>query len=163
MAEVVAPQASLRFEFQFLGQRIVQVLFLAVDEGWQPDARLNIGAPAVEMEVPAGMAAATVSAVEADHVEVLILDPDTAQKAPLAGFWQRSNVEHQAAYFTQEFAPHIVKFVMLLVESAGVDKDHLQETVRQVLHGEGKEVADAGEDLLALAAGVGEREQAHGL
>src|SRR5258708_19023340 len=53
MANVIAPQAGLRLEVQFLRQSVVQIFLFAVHERGQPQAGLGIGAPAVEVEVPA--------------------------------------------------------------------------------------------------------------
>ena len=50
---------------------------------------------------------------------------------------------------------------MLFVESIRVDEDHLQESIRQILHREREEVSDRAENFLALAAGVGKRDEAH--
>src|ERR1043166_1308371 len=94
------------------------------------------------MEIPAGASSALVSAVEANHIEVLVLNPNSAQEAAFAGLRQRRNVKNQAPHVAKKFAAYIVKLIVLGVESAGIDEDHLQETVRQELHGERKEVAE---------------------
>ena len=47
-------------------------------------------------------------------MEVLILDPDAAQEATLAGMRRGCDVEYQAAHFAEEFAPDVVEFVVLL-------------------------------------------------
>ena len=140
----------------------MQIFFFAIDESREPHAGLQVGPPAVEVEIPAGMAAAAVSAVKADHVEVLVFDPDATEKAALAGFRKRSHIEHKTAHFTQEFAAHVVELVVLRVEAAGVDENHLQETVGQILHCEREEIADSAENLLALAACIGEGDQSNG-
>src|SRR5713226_9903764 len=115
------------------------------------------------MEVPTGVAAAAVRSVEAHNVKVLILHPNAAEEAALAGFRIRSDVEHQAAHFAQELAAYVVKLIMLLVEAVGVDENHLQKAVRQVLHRERKEISNAGENLFALGVGVRQRNQVHAL
>ena len=109
------------------------------------------------------MTATTVSAIETDDVIVLIFDPNAAQKPALARFWKRGHVEYQAPDFTQEFSAHVIELVVLRIEAAGIDEDHLQKAVGQVLHGEREEIADAGEDLLAFAVCVGKRNQTDGL
>src|SRR5258708_1308065 len=162
-AEVVAPQPRLRFEVQLLGQGIVQISFLAIHEGWHPLARLNIGAPAVEIEIPAGVPAAAVAAVKAHNVEILIFDPDAPKEPALAGLLLRRDVEHQAAHFAEEFPAHVIELVVLLVEAIGVDEDHLQEAVLQELQSERKEVADRAENLLSLAVDVRQGDQVDAL
>jgi len=84
-----------------------------------------------------------------------------AEEAALAGFFLGRNIEHQAAHFAEEFALHIVKVVVLLVESIRVDKNHLQEAVGQILHRERKEIADAAENLPAFAVGVRQRDEVY--
>src|SRR5580704_15422513 len=106
------------------------------------------------MEVPARVAAAAISAVEAHDVVVLVFDPDAPKEPALAGFFLGRDVEYQAAHFTEKFAPHIVKLVVLFVESIRVDENHLQETVRKELHRERKEISHRPEDFLALALAV---------
>src|SRR5579864_6521872 len=103
------------------------------------------------------MTSAAVSAVEADYVVVLILNPDTPEEPPLARLSLWRDVENQAAHLADKFALNIVELVVLLVESVGVDKDHLQEAVGQELHGERKEIADGAENFLSLALGIAER------
>ncbi len=163
VAHVITPQARLRLEVQLLGQRVVQVFFFTVHERGDPQAGLRVGAPAIEMEVPTGAPAAAISAVETHDMIILILYPDASQETALARFRVRSNVEHQAAHFTQEFAAHVLKFVVLLVEAVGIDENHLQETVRQILHRERKEISNAGKNLFALGVGIGQGNQVHAL
>src|SRR5258708_19864026 len=75
-----------------------------------------------------------VSAVEADDVVVLILDPDAAEETPLAGVFLRSDVHHDAAYFAEELAPHereiIIPTLKILIED-----HHLGKAQGQKLHG----------------------------
>src|ERR1700739_2874570 len=135
MAHVIAPQARLRLEVQFLGQRIVQIVFLAVHEGRYPHTWLDVRAPAVEMEIPAGMPAAAVGAVEADYVVILVFHPDAPEEAAFSGPFLWRYVKNQAAHFAEKLPAHIVELVMLLVEAVCIDENHLQEAVRQELHG----------------------------
>ena len=44
---------------------------------------------------------------------------------------------------------------MLLIEAVGINKNHLQEAVGQVLHRKRKEIPDASEDFFAFPAGIG--------
>ena len=109
------------------------------------------------------MSPAGVAAVEPDDVVILVLHPDAPQETPLARVLQRRHVEYQAAHFPQKFAAHVIEFVVLPVEAVVVNVNHLQETVGQVLHREGKEISNRGKDLFALSARFGERDQFHAL
>ena len=159
--KVVAPQPGLRLELKFAGQRVVQLFFFAINKRGQPQAGLRVGAPAVKMKIPTGVSAAFIRAIEAHDVEILIFHPDTSQEAALPRLLLGRNVEHQAAHFAQKFAAHVVEFIVLLIEAVGIDKDHLQEAIRQILHRERKEISDAGEELLALGIHVGEGNQVY--
>src|ERR1700693_2771907 len=128
----------------------MQLAFFAINEGRQPEIWLDVGAPAIKVKIPTGVTTAAVSAIEAHHVVILILNPDSSEEAALAGLLARGYVEHQAAHFSQEFAPHIIEFIVLFIEAAGVDKNHLQEAVGKVLHCEREKIADASEDLFAF-------------
>src|SRR5882757_7752994 len=163
MAYVVSPQARLRFEVQFLGQRVVQIFLFAVNEGRQPQAWLRVGAPAVEVEIPTGVSSSSVSAVETHNVEILIFHPNASEEPAFARFGFRSNVENQATHFAQEFPAHVIELIVLSVEAIRVDENHLQEAVRQVLHGEGEEVPDTRENLFALGVGIRQGNQVHTL
>src|ERR1700752_2029538 len=132
----------------------MQIFFFAVYERREPQPRLRISPPAIEMKVPTRVSAAAVGAIEPHDVEILVLYPDPSKKAALTRFRIRTDIEHQAAHFAQEFAAHIVKLVVLFVEPVGVDENHLQKAVRQVLHRERKEISDAGENLFALGISI---------
>src|ERR1700733_7649090 len=141
----------------------MQFAFFAVDEGGEPKIGLHVGAPAVKVEIPAGVATAAVSAVETHHVVILILNPDASEEAAFAGLFTGSYVEHQAAHFTEEFAAHVIEFIVGLIETIGVDENHLQEAIGEVLHGEREKIPNASEDLFAFAAGVRQRDQLNAL
>src|SRR5271154_3243045 len=163
MTQVVAPQAGLRLKVQLLVQRVVQIFFFAVDERGNPQSGLHVGAPAIEVEKEGGMAAAAVSAVEANHVEILILYPNASQKAALAGFILGRDVEHQAAHFAKKLATHIIEFIVLFVQSTGIDKNHLQKAIGQKLQAEGHEVSDRCKELLAFGTSVAQGDDLHAL
>src|SRR5437588_9742076 len=115
------------------------------------------------MEIPARMSAASVGAVKANDVEILVLNPDSSEKASLARLRIRRDVKHQAAHFAQEFTSYIIKLVVLLIESIRVDENHLQEAVRQILHREREEVSDPGKYLFPFCVRVRQRDQAYAL
>src|ERR1700693_3416162 len=119
----------------------MELAFFTVDEGGQPKIRLHVGAPAIKVEIPTGVAAAAVSAIETHHVVILILNPDASEEAAFAGLFAGSNVEHQAAHFTEEFAAHVIEFIVLFIETIGVAENHLQEAVWKVLHGEREKIS----------------------
>src|SRR5258705_13157393 len=131
MAYVVSPQARLRFEVQFLGQRVVQIFLFTINEGRQPQAWLRIRAPAVEVEIPAGVSSSSVGAVETHNVEILIFHPNASEESAFARFRFRSDVENQATHFAQEFAAHVIELIVLPVEAIRVDEIHLLKPLRQ--------------------------------
>src|SRR5437870_3932481 len=163
MAEVVAPKPRLRPEVQPLRYRVMQIALLAVNKRRQPETWLYVGAPAVEVEVPAGVTVAAVSAVKPHDVVVLILHPDAPEETAFAGPLRGSHVECQAAHLSKKLTPHVIELVMLLVEAVGVDEDHLQESPGYEFRREGKEVADGAKDLPSLAVGVRQGNQGHAL
>ena len=146
-----------------LGNGVVHVAFLAVNERRQPHTGLHVGAPTVKVEVPAGMPAATVSAIEPNDVVVLIFDPDAPQEAALAGLFHRRNVENQAAHFTKKLAPHVIELIVVLVEAVGINENHLQEAAGHKFRREREEVADGAENLPPFRVGVGQGDQRHTL
>src|SRR5215472_13177904 len=101
MAEVVSPKPRLRPEVQPLRYGVVQIALLAVNKGREPNTRLYVGAPAIEVEIPAGVTVAAVPAVKPHDVVVLVLHPDAAQETAFAGLFHRRHVEHQAAHFSK--------------------------------------------------------------
>src|SRR6202162_4528625 len=135
----------------------MQLAFFAVNEGGQPQIWLHVGAPAIKVKIPTGVAAAAISAVEAHHVVILILNPDASEEAAFPGLFTRGNVEHQAAHFAEEFAADVVEFIVLFIETIGVNENHLQEAIGKVLHSEREKIPDAGKEFFAFAAGVGQR------
>src|SRR6202051_4002628 len=137
----------------------MELAFFTVDEGGQPKIRLHVGAPAIKVKIPTGVAAAAVSAIEAHHVVILILNPDASEEAPFAGLVSWAYVEHHAADFSEKFAAHVIEFIVLFIETVGVDENHLQKAVGKVLHGKREKIPDASEDFFAFAAGVGQGDQ----
>ncbi len=132
----------------------MQIAFLAIHERRQPKPWLYVRAPAIEMEVPAGVPVAAVSAIEANDVIILVFNPDASHEPAMVALFGGCHVENQAAHFAKEFAANIVKLVVLLIEAVGIDKDHLQKPIGQELHGEAEEVSDGTDHFPPLAAGV---------
>src|ERR1700719_3722207 len=141
----------------------MELAFFAVDEGGQPKIWLHVGAPAVKVKIPTGVAAAAVSAIEAHHVVILIFNPDASKEAAFAGLFTRGHVEHETAHFTEEFAAHVIEFIVLFIEAVGIYENHLQEAVGKVLHSKREKIADASKDFFTFAAGVGQRDQLNAL
>src|SRR5207245_3823665 len=93
LAEVIAPQARLRLERELLGDGIVQVALLAIDEGWQPLILARVDAPAVKMEIMVRLCRAHKSAVESHNVIVVVLRPEAAHKAYCDGLYVKGYFE----------------------------------------------------------------------
>ena len=75
-----------------------------------------------------------VCAVQADDVEVLIFDPDTAEEAPFAGIFLWRDIEHEAADVAQELAADVFEIVVLTVEVVAVGKHHPRKAEGLILH-----------------------------
>src|SRR5580698_4504397 len=105
-------------------EKVLKVRFLAEHECRQPEARLNVQAPAVEVQIETVQPGnRRVDAIEAHDGESFVLHPDAPFEAALARFRQRRQVKYQAANFSQEFTAHVVELVMLAVEAAGIQID----------------------------------------
>ena len=131
--QVISPHASLRFERDLvLGSR-GEVAFLAVDVSWHPITRDQIQPPAVHVEVISVARRTRISAVQPHDVEVLVLNPDAAEKASASSVFFRRQIEHQAAHVAQELAPRVVKIVVLPVKVVAVGEDHPGKAQRLVL------------------------------
>ena len=109
------------------------------------------------------MPAAAVPAVEPHDVVFLVFHPDAAQEPAFAGLLHRGDVKHEATHFTQEFAPHVIKLVVLFIEAVRVQENHLQEPAGHELRRKREEVADSAKDLPALAIGVRQGNQGDAL
>src|SRR5208337_5208645 len=92
--------------------------------------------------------------------EVLIFNPDAAQESSAGVLPRPRHIEDQAAHLAKKFAAHVIKLVVLFVESIGINENHLQKAVRQELHRETEEVSDGAENLLALVLGFVQGHQA---
>src|ERR1700739_1291973 len=125
LAEVIAPQARLCFERELLGNGVVQVSLLAVDKSRKPLIFACVHSPAVKMEIVVRFCRTRKGTVESHDVIIVVLRPEAAYKSSFARLFLRGYVKNQAAYFSQEFAPHVIEFVMLAVESVRIDVDHL--------------------------------------
>src|SRR3984893_14844030 len=86
------------------------------------------------MEIIAGPRRTDESAVKAHDMVPLILHPNAAAETALPRLGRWSDVENQAAYFTQEFAADVIEIVICAIQTGLVDVDHLQEAARQELH-----------------------------
>ncbi len=80
---IVAPETGLSLEVQ-TGKQWTDALEIRLfdeDVRWQPQARLQIQAPAIEVQVVAVAGTRRIRTVEADDVVFAIFNPDPAQKA----------------------------------------------------------------------------------
>ena len=84
----------------------------------QPQAGLQIQAPAIEMQVVAVAGTRRIGTVEADDVVFAVFNPDPAQEAS-AGIALGLNVDHDATHFPEKLLPHKFEVVVLLLESPG--------------------------------------------
>src|SRR3984893_3437282 len=76
-----------------------------------------------------------VGSVEADNVELAVLYPDSPFEAAGRSVGFGLDINHQAAHFTQKFAPDKIEGVILSVE-IGVGHHHLGESQRLEVQGE---------------------------
>ena len=129
--ERVAPEVRLRL------QPVKLLVFAAVrlfnvDGYRQPDSRLHVHPPTVEVVVVARVflgAGAGISAVKADDVAILVFDPDAAEEAAHACNLGMHIVD-PGAHRTQELTPHIAEDVVLVVEALRVQEHHLGKAER---------------------------------
>src|ERR1035441_10418412 len=84
----------------------------------------QIQAPAVHVKVITVARRMRISAVQPHNAEVLILNPDPAEKAPTAGVFFGRQIEYQATYVAQKLAPRIAEIIVLPVKVVAVDEDH---------------------------------------
>ncbi len=132
-----------------------------VDEGRKPEILSCIHAPAVKIEVMARQRRATVGAVKAHDVKILILDPDAPDEASFARLRQGIDVKNQATHLAQKFAAHIRNLVMLAVEPAHIQVNHLQETARDKFRRE--KTGPVSENLVFHAGVMVQRFKLHAL
>src|ERR1700752_1433487 len=125
LAEVVAPQARLRFEGELLGDGVVQVPLLAIDKCRKPIILACVDSPAVKMEIVVRLCRPRKGTVACHDVIIVVLRPEAAHKSSFAGSFQGSYIKNQTTHLTQEFASYVIEFVVLAVESARIDIDHL--------------------------------------
>ena len=133
--QAVAPDISLGLERYRVLRALLRLFYIDADR--QPEARLEIFAPAVEVEVAGAvvvLVATGVGAVEADDVPALVFNPDTAGKAAAAGSRLGVHVEYQRAHCAQEVAADIAEVIMLLVERDRIQEHHLHKAGGDVLH-----------------------------
>ena len=69
-------------------------------------------------------------------------------KRPFARFFLRSYVKDERAHFPEEFAADVIEIVVLRVQAAVVEINHLQKTVRQKLGAEIEKMGHAGEHVV---------------
>ncbi len=132
--QVIAPKAGLRFEVEVLRHLVLHVGFFAVNVSGQPDARSQVQAPAVEMQIKRRAGVWRIRAIEADNVELLVFHPHASQEATLAGVFLGLHIDHQAPNFAEEFPAHKRQVVVPLLEVV-IQHHHLREAQRQKVHG----------------------------
>src|ERR1700730_12895506 len=86
-----------------------------------------------------------IGTIETHDRIIFILDPDSPDKSALGALgW--SHVEDESADFAEKLTAHVVELVVLGVEAAVVEINHLQKPVRQELRAEIKKPSQAGDD-----------------
>src|SRR5579863_4723512 len=73
---------------------------------------------------------AGIGSVEADNIEVAVFYPDSSGKQPLRPFFFWLDIDHDAACFAKELAPHKSETVIILLK-VWVEHHHLREALRQ--------------------------------
>src|SRR6185437_8819702 len=103
------------FEFQRVRDAL-GVTLLDVERGGKPEARLNIGAPAVEVIVLAvSLVAAREITIKPDHVALSGFNPDAAKKAAAGVFADRGYIEYGGRNIAQKFIANEAEGIMLPV------------------------------------------------
>ena len=93
-----------------------------------------------------------IGSVQADDVEILILDPDAAQEAALAGLLLGGDIENDAAHVAQKFAVNVFEVVVRAVEVVAVGEDHPGEADGLVL--ELEQLAEAAQQARSACPSV---------
>ena len=75
-------------------------------------------------------------AVEADDVEIPILNPDAAQEAACAGVRLGGHIDDDAAQIAEEFAALVIEAVVLAIQSAHIHRHHPVEAAGDELGAE---------------------------
>src|SRR5216684_2158392 len=116
----IAPDMIDRFELEGAGNALWVALF-DVERGREPEVRLNVGAPAVEVvELFLVFLGAGEVAVEADDVAVAGLDPDTAEEAAEVLLARdRRYIEDRGGSVAEEVIAHVAEVIVLPVEVVG--------------------------------------------
>src|SRR5713101_8296523 len=142
MLYVVAPQAGLRLEEYAVERRMVAlgIRLLAVNVSRQPGPRLDICPPAIKVQVRIVVRAVGIGAIEPNDVKVPIFHPNPYGEKTLGRFLAGLDIDHDAAYFPEEFLPHEIEVVVALLEVA-VEDHHLREALRHKAAGEDVEPA----------------------
>src|SRR5580692_8018703 len=124
----IAPDMINGFELEGAGDALRVTLF-NVERGRQPEVRLNVGAPAVEViELLLVVLGAGEVAVEADDVAAASLDPDAAEEAAEVLLARdRRYIKDRGGRVTEEVVTYIAEVIVLPVEVVGVHQQHLNE------------------------------------
>src|ERR1700721_3635335 len=117
-----------RFEIEGAGDAPWVALF-HVERGWEPEVRLNVGAPAVQTVEPAVILfRASEVAVEADYVSVAGLDPDAPEEAASILFaGNGGHVEDCRGSVAEKVVSNVAKIVVLTIKTVRVHQEHLEQ------------------------------------
>src|SRR3954462_1361814 len=102
------------------------------------------------MEVFVGTEGRSVGPVEANDIEVLVLNPNPADKFCFAAVSFRLHIKNKTANLTEKFPPHVDKVVVGAVEIFVIDQNHVGKTGGQKFNEE-----DRFQHLLGLCSQAG--------
>src|SRR6202521_5810705 len=117
-----------------LTQTVLEIGLLGINKRRQPDAGAKVLTPAIKVQVIAGSRMRIVSAIEADDVVVLVLDPDPAEEPALAGVFLGCDIHDDAAYFAEKLAADETEIVIPALKIL-IHDHHLGKAQGQELHG----------------------------
>src|SRR5437868_14250 len=106
--DVVTPEPRLGFEIQTMkgGRSALVIRLLNIDVGWQPQAGLQIRAPAIEMQIVRIPGMGRVRTIKTHDIKISVLDPDSAREQAFRRqlFWL--NINHYTTYLAQELSAY---------------------------------------------------------
>ena len=127
LLQVITPEPGLGFEghlvFQIVFRIVAEIAFLAVDVSRYPVARDQVQAPAIQVEEVSVAGARLIKAIQSHNVVILVLYPNSATEAAIAGALLGGHIEDDAADISQELAVHVLEIVDVAIEVA-VSVDH---------------------------------------
>src|SRR5208282_369632 len=112
--------------WRFVGH---DVGFFAVNIRGEPGPIPDVDAPGVEVNKLRTLDRVNVCAVEADDIEVVVLNPDAPHELTVA-FGSGSHIKDETSHGAQELSLVVDKLVVHAIEVLHVDHGHLREAER---------------------------------